>query len=354
MKATLSVVRAYGTHAGYGRDPRETPPGSPVIVNDYPKKAWTTTISLGAPEAWVLDAEGLSQAALRTIFTGEFGRAQKGDSDATASIAGLRRTLGPTGGEWRWWVTIASERFEDVPDDEWLDLPLVWVSPRVTEGLAVDAREATGRGIDALAALIGSTLPNAITGGPAVDRVFLRAPGRQAFPLLTISALPPSVHTSSPEPIDVTSLGSSISRFRPALGRLQTVLYWWARSIEEDDNWRRYQFQFLALEVLANKFKREDGDLAVVRRRGLRPANERHTLAEKFAIMAQSLAPATANDDIAQFAMLKKKRDLMSHGQLAVGAQLPTDVAGRLLSRYMAGVLQRNVPEPTPENAPRR
>lgn len=350
VKATLSAVRAYGTHAGYGEKPREMTTDSPVVLRAYPRRRWTTTISFGAPEAWVLNAEGLAQAALRTLFTGEFGRAQKGDPVALEKVQQLRQTFGPTGEEWRWWVTIACERDQEVPEDDWLDLPFVWVSPRLTDQLAAGARDETGRALDALVALIGATLPNSITGGPALDRVFMRATDRQAFALLTPTVLPPSIQMSSREPADVSRLGSALRRLRPELDRLESSMYWWARSIEERDHWRQFQFQFLGLEILTAKLERQARQAVIPTLRGGRGTagvvppqlvGERLSILSQFALVALMLSPATASHDVEVFAELKRTRDQLSHGDLPLRAELPTGPAAELLARYVARALTR-------------
>lgn len=354
MKSTLSAVRAYVTNAGYGREPRESPPGSPVEVSAFPKRGWTTTIWLGAPVPWILDAEGFAQAALRTFFTGELGRAQNADPVALQRLTELRESLGPTGKEGRWWVTIVCEQQVDVPDDEWLDRPFIWVSPRVTDGMASEARTKTSRAIDVLAGFVASTMPNAITGAPLFDRVFMRSGTRQPFPLLTPGAFPPSVHVSSSVPVDASGLGRAMRGLRPVLDRLESSFYWWARSIEEPDDWRRFQFQYLALEILVAKMEQVakravlptlrvgDGAAGVVPPQLL---GERLTPAISFALVALMLSPKTAADDSDTFASLKSTRDRASHGGVTIGETLPTAVAGALLARYLSLAVRPEIPE---------
>lgn len=352
MKATLSAVRAYGTHSRYSPEDDRTTFGSPVIVPSFPSDGWTTTLSFGDPVAWVLDAEGLTQAARRTLFTGEFGRAQTGDIEALKHVDELRRTVGPTGEEWPWWTTIACERDHEVADDEWLKMPFMWVSPVVAEALADEARTETARATDALAALIGATIPNAMTGPPAIERVFLRATDRQAFGLLTLTLPAPTIHVSSPTDVDLSDLAGKIRRLHPELRRLESALYWWARSIEESDPRRRFQFQFLCLEVLTEKLAQGAREAVVPTLRAGPPeasvpvpphlVGEQRTFLSKFAFVALRLSPATAVEDVGIVAGLKRTRDLVAHGASPLDANPPIDDAAQLISRYLGLLLGPN------------
>ncbi len=49
MRVRLRFERIYGTSSQYGENPRESPPGSPIVLDDYPLPGEQVTINLGQP-----------------------------------------------------------------------------------------------------------------------------------------------------------------------------------------------------------------------------------------------------------------------------------------------------------------
>jgi hypothetical protein len=49
MRVRLRFERVYGTISGYGENPRESPPDSPILLEDYPLPGERVTIYLGQP-----------------------------------------------------------------------------------------------------------------------------------------------------------------------------------------------------------------------------------------------------------------------------------------------------------------
>lgn len=254
VNASVVLVRAYGTHGYYGRGPRETPEESPIVLPNFPKKPWTTTVALGDAIPWVLEACRLGRVITRTALTGSFGRAQSGDDDREVRALLADPSVGPNRDDWSWWVTIMCERRVEVPDDDWLERPYFWISPTVAGDLADHARREIDSALDVLAATIAGCVRNVVDSRPVIDALYFRAPDRPAFPPLKVTMGTPTISVSSPaSSLDVKGLGRALRDSRAALGQLRSVAYWWARSIEESDDWKRFDFQFLALEILTNK-----------------------------------------------------------------------------------------------------
>ncbi|MDP9245358.1 MAG: hypothetical protein M3O64_01785, partial [Chloroflexota bacterium] len=118
MKATLSVVRAYGSTTRWGRLPREIPAGSPIVLGNYPK-GWTTSIHFGVPPAWVLKGERIRQVYARTVLRGQFLPTQRNYDRQAIEAMIADESIGPIVEQWDHWLTIACDQVVNVPDSEW-------------------------------------------------------------------------------------------------------------------------------------------------------------------------------------------------------------------------------------------
>ncbi len=346
MKATIAVVRAYGSARQHGEHPRQAPPGSPITLPGFPKRPWFSSVTLGEPVPWVLDAVRVRRVFAKTALTGDFGRAQtgRGPRDQIDQML-LDPTVGPNADDWDWWTTITCEREVDLPDDEWAQMPFIWISWPRAEELARDARRDIGGVIDLIAASVYGTVPNVIDSGPVVDGVCFRRAGKTPFelPTATLGQVSVSV-TTPPDRIDLSRLSRQLRRSRPALQTLHTAVYWWARAIEEPDDRSRFIFQFAALEILTNRLARAAQEAVLPQLRyfafgetSILPAaltaRVDGDLAGRFALTALLLAPTTATEDTRAFEELKRMRDGVAHGGVDLDTALPS--ADRLLSRYL-------------------
>jgi len=350
MKATIAVARAYGSASRYGDAPRQAPRGSPITLVNFPKTPWLTSVTLGEPVLWVLDAVRVRRVFARTALTGAFGRAQSGQGPREQiDEMLLDPMIGPNADDWNWWTTITCERELDLPDDEWTQMPFMWISWSRAEELAQDARRDLGDVVDLIAASVSGLVPNVIDSSPVVDGVCFRRAGKTPFQLPTVTAGTPTVSVASPlERLDVTQLTRQLRRGRPALQQLHTVAYWWARAIGEADDWRRFMFQFVALEILTNKLAKAAQEAVLPQLRYLAlgqasippaalTAND-GDLSGRFAVAALLLAPTTAVEDTREFERLKQARDRVAHGSADLGTALPS--ADRLLGRYLPLALE--------------
>lgn len=234
MKATIAVVRAYGSACRYGDAPREAPGGSPITLANFPKKPWRTSVTLGEPVPWVIDAARMRRVFARTALTGVFGRAQSGQGPREPIDQMLvDPTIGPNADDWNWWTTITCERQVDLPDDEWSAMPFLWISWPRAEELAQEARLELDGVVDWIAASVSGLALNVIDSAPVVDGVCFRAVGKAPFQLPTLSVGVPTVWVSSPlDHLDLAPLTRQLRRGRPALQQLRTVAYWWSTQSE--------------------------------------------------------------------------------------------------------------------------
>jgi hypothetical protein len=303
-------------------------------------------VDLGDAVPWVLDACRLGRVITRTALTGAFGRAQSGEDDREVRALLADPNVGPNRDDWSWWITITCEKPIEVPDDDWLERPYFWISPTVADDLAAEARRDLGSTLDVVAATIAGRIRNVVDSRPVVDGLYFKATDRPAFPPLKVTMGTPTVSVSSAaSSLDGKDLGRALRESRAALGGLGTVAYWWARSIEEPDEWKRFDFQFLALEVLTNK-------LAKAAQKSVLPTlmaatsngsnavppsivSERVTLAGKFALVALLLSPASAMSDTADFERLAEVRNQLSHGAIPLGSPLPHIDAEGLLRKFV-------------------
>jgi hypothetical protein len=115
MRVRLRFERVYGTISGYGENPRESPPDSPILLEDYPLPGERVTIYLGQPVEELYRTYQIARAGglmpLRRLFkkiteTDEAAALQKAQTEP------LRDNLA----RWNWYITIVIERMTEVPD----------------------------------------------------------------------------------------------------------------------------------------------------------------------------------------------------------------------------------------------
>ena len=346
MDFKVAVVRVFGSRSHYGTEPRESATGSPTSLKDFPHPPWQTTVTLGPPVDWVLEAQRMSLVMVRTTLDGRFGRANGGSEPRAIDVELDDSAIGPHAEEWNWWVTIACERDRSVPDDEWTQRPFLWLEWAKAKKIAAHAQAEAGHGIDHVAAIIASGATNAMHSGPVLDRVIFRARSRRPFILPTIGVVGATLSVGSPTAFDARPLGPLFQNARVSHNRLRSAAYWWARASEEADEQKRFLFGFLVLEILANKLApiadaavspvltAADG-VVVDAPDGVVLPVKRVPLAVKFQLMAAYLGRNDEAEDTAGFMRLKKARDAFAHGEALLTKELPHREAARLMNKYM-------------------
>ena len=289
----------------------------------------------------------MSRVMVRTLVDGRFGRANGGTDPHAIDTELEDPAIGPHPEEWDWWVTIACERGQSVPDDEWTQRPFLWLEWATAEKIAAHAQSEAGQGIDHIAAIIASGVTNAMRSGPVLDRVIFRARRRRPFILPTFGMRGVTVSAGSPTAFDARSLRPLFQNARVSHNRLRSAAYWWARALEESDERKRFLFGFLVLKILANTLApiahaavsptltAADG-VVVDAPDGVVMPMKRVPLAVKFQLMAAYLGRDDAAEDTAGFIRLKKARDEVAHGRALLTKELPHREAARLVNKYMS------------------
>lgn len=347
MNATIAVTRVYGVGSAGGGSAEKQKGGRVIVLDAYPGTGWHTSVALGEPVEWVFRAEHLARVMVRTVLTGAFGRANTGVESAELIEEMLAdESIGPSADERDWWITITCERAVEWPDDEWTTRPYLWVPLMEGEALALKATRDVGGAMDVLTACLGDLLQAANTV-PILNRVYFRAADKPPVRLPEFSVGNVMVTVSKAlTAVDVAALEQQLRRARPA-SALRTAAYWWARAREEKDPWKRFQFAFAGLEVLAHKMaKMAHGQVVPQLRAGPETAPvlvpgalienpERLPLAVKFGLVALLLTPVSAVDDTETFKALMSARNRFAHGDLDLDAPVPDGEAVALLSRFL-------------------
>jgi hypothetical protein len=141
-------------------------------------------------------------------------------------------------------------------------------------------------------------------------------------------------------------------------GELARVARLYAQSINRDtDSFRAFVSAWSALEILIGKifpvYQRQlAGRLETVSvAPGLKTyltrvadvMSDKHTLADKFAVIAMFLDEAQDPAEIELFKKLKKVRDRLSHGEDVLDGSLPTTEVQKLFEKYLSNHMRTNV-----------
>jgi hypothetical protein len=264
--------------------------------------------------------------------------------------------------QYDWYLTLAidcrtSLRREALKDSEtfWLD-----------HGLGVDAAIELVSQLDDVFEVIASTIALRIGGAVLEQRVvddhvhFLRDDGSA----LSLPEFSGSASASVGRPIESLQLDELATDLR-GIGSLglsglkwfARAAHWHAAAQETRDTWREFEFAVFALEVLTNKLEprlRQEARDALAFRSAPESAEitgtavasllwspERQPLLAKFATVALCLSPDSAEEDIARFAEIVKRRGELAHGQIKNAGELPSSEAKDLSAKYLRLGLHR-------------
>jgi hypothetical protein len=119
MEIRLRFERVYGTSSQYGKKPRETPPGSPIILENYPQPGERATIYLGGPvedlyRTYQIARAGGFTLVKRRVLQENLTEADERELLQKAQTAPLDHNLT----HWDWYITIVIERTIEVPDSQ--------------------------------------------------------------------------------------------------------------------------------------------------------------------------------------------------------------------------------------------
>lgn len=351
---TARLVRVYGSSHVYGEE-RTDPLGEALVAPDFPTAGDRGVAWLGAVPEWLPEIRWKRAAIGHALRRAMFG-ATEGKSVSELIEERLASDPLPTFQEQGWYVTVAVEREVEIGVAQPGGPELIWVEVEDVEPLLEALRDEFAGPINLLAATIEDTLgiPGLFEQVILEDHLCFFHEDRPplSIPQLEFHAGALSVKKSGTEAAladlrqRVTALGSTW----PEARALERAVHWYLAALQSRNRWNRFQWAFLALEILTHKlasrhysrvvkrvsFDAGDGGGTVRQSLGsLVPPLERLTLAPRFAIVALGLSPSTAEEDLATFASAKKARDDLAHGQITDPAELPDTGALSLVRRYL-------------------
>ena len=162
--------------------------------------------------------------------------------------------------------------------------------------------------------------------------------------------------------LNVTNrLGACIDQKKQFLKSLDQSRHWFVSALGEDDEWKKFQFAFLALEVLANKVikskykefiydldislgssKMEEAEQAVVHEI-LCPENKL-TLKTKFKLLTLIYRRENITSDIDFLEKCKSIRDSISHGTIDLSDKLPSSELVSYLEELFTSIIDSEAP----------
>jgi len=277
-----------------------------------------------------------------------FGLGEEQSLDAAVDRR-LRET--PLGLDERsWYVTLALGRDVELKVETIED-----AEPDDIHAAEDPLRAEAPRAFEMIVAAIGPMLGAAFFKSRTYDRFFLTIEGRPR-PLF-MPRLDARMALSTGRPITSfpleeirTRLSELSRRSRDWQSWLGRAAYWYSEMLVTDDDWKRFEWGFLALEVLTNKLvdrlrkpalealRMTVGECATAPSSVLEQIvweQARMPLASRFALIASYLSPATAVEDVPAFGAAKRARDAISHGEPLDVDELPTAEVQRLLHLYI-------------------
>lgn len=178
--------------------------------------------------------------------------------------------------------------------------------------------------------------------------VFYRRNGKPVYAVTFKMHAAASV--SSPLPTDAIGRLEELYRALAVDPSLEKVVQLFVASLErEQEALRGFLSAWSGLEILVNKLfgyyeeilfsELASGEHPEIRSAHLARIREvmkdKYRLVDRFAVIAMQLCPTDADGDVETFKELKKKRDLLLHGQ-EVDGRLPIGTTQELLKKYLA------------------
>ena len=119
MRVRLRFERIYGTSSQYGETPRESPPGSPIVLDDYPLPGERVAIYLGQPVEDLYRTYQVAQAGGFTLVRRNVLHEEITEADEAAALQQVHtELLRDDLTRWNWYITIVIERTIEVPDSQ--------------------------------------------------------------------------------------------------------------------------------------------------------------------------------------------------------------------------------------------
>ena len=119
MRVRLRFERVYGTKSQYGEHPRESPPGPPIVLDDYPLPGEQVSIYLGQPVEELYQTYQVARTGGFTLVRRNVLHEDITEADEAAMLQQAR--MEPFGDDltrWNWYITLVIERTVEIPDSQ--------------------------------------------------------------------------------------------------------------------------------------------------------------------------------------------------------------------------------------------
>lgn len=362
MDVSVSAVRVYGSQDQYGEQPRTGIPDEPLVLADFPVPGHVTAVYLGEIPQWLVEAYRVRKAGgiltLLKAFGGEH-RDEETDEVLQRLVASEETRLHCE--DWNWYVTLELKKKTCVEDCALAGSKYFWMHPRESLELQEESERSARVHFNRVARSLSFVIGPAFFANVVVEGAFFSAPGRRAFAWPHFRAAGTAQITRPAGALDVERIGLALRDLRElsaeAASCPDTATRWYLAALQETDAWKQFVWCFLALEVLTNKLSARFRT-AILGRLDLRSAQgdepmglgaevstlvphaERLTLTERFTIMALSLSPDSAGEDLATFKKAKRARDELLHGGWPDPVALPLPAVQQLLAKYLRAASQ--------------
>lgn len=361
-RVKMQVVRMYGSKSYYGPQPRINACGSPIIVPDFPTPGDRALIYLGAIPDEIIHGESVAQAFIKVLGPKLFGAQGAVTGFPTAEITAFLEQNEPGNAEWRdytLFTTAIVERDIGVNESQLLPDQYLWLDPSVGDKFEDEFKVQATEHLNLLTAMTSVFAPWPLLEKLLVDnRVYFSRPDRCTirFPRVTLVSAELSVRWAS-APGWCDELRAALHAF-PNLtedqrGEIMTAIRWHVASITEDDEWKRFLWGFLGLEILSKKLSKrlyeslpaEEREVIDKAFRGSnKPNAPRLSLRGAFATLSRSYFPESASEHELEFRHLNKVRNDLAHGDIDLRYKPPTQEASNLLRNYLSAALRAGLP----------
>lgn len=367
MVVTLHAVRVYGSQSQYGSKPRYNPPGSPIILENYPLKGEKVLVYLGEPPQWIFRANQVCRHIGKHMLGKMLAPLYEPQAERDLSIKealGDENSYAIKSEDYNWYVVIIVERQVDVEDTNVTESRYCWLEPTVLLQNNDLFLAYTTKHLDAIATYVSTVIdPLFFSNLILNDRIFFSALGHETFGFPQFSVSGSASVSKSLISLQVEELDQLLKEIRiiPESRRNQLdkvmSLYWAA--VRESDQLKKFLWGFFALELLSNKLydqfhgqvlsnlrmkinEREDHSYVSVPASLIwKPKNLNFPLETKFTIVALKLCPETSVTDSDNFTIVNRARNDLAHRGLV--DDLPNVILDLLLKRYIAAAIRYQI-----------
>jgi hypothetical protein len=244
-----------------------------------------------------------------------------------------------------------------VSDTELVERQYFWIDPREAIKIEKNFPSYAFPYIDIISTYISTIIDPTFLRESVIDNhVFFSAVGRESFGIPLFSGSADVAVTKSIESLNLEKLQQLLQNIAllPLNQHqwLNTISHWRLAALKEKDQWKRFLWSFLTLEILTHKLSDllydevisklvlsgnscSEQETVHIPISELIWSKERLPLRAKFAIVALGLSPDSATADVENFINVKVARDKLSHGAIKDVTELPLSIVNSLLDKYL-------------------